>query len=66
MIGKNVAKFCEKGLYWHNNNTGLIKQISLFDTALVVKNQFQFKIRINSWPFGRAKKRDGLSHPLKL
>ena len=25
-------------LYSHNNNTDLIKQISLFDTALVMKN----------------------------
>ena len=27
--------------YSHNNNTALIKQISLFDTALVITNTFQ-------------------------
>ena len=32
------AKFCEKCPCSHNNNTALIKQISLFDTALVMTN----------------------------
>ena len=32
------AKLSENCLYSHNNNTDLIKQISLFDTALVMKN----------------------------
>ena len=31
------AKFSEKCPCFHHNNTALIKQISLFDTALVIK-----------------------------
>ena len=32
------AKFCENCPCSHNNNTSLIKQISLFDTALAMTN----------------------------
>ena len=35
----NGAKFCEKCPCSHNNNTALIKHISLYDTALVITNR---------------------------
>ena len=35
------AKFSEKFPCLHNNNTALIKQISLFYTALVIKRDIQ-------------------------
>ena len=36
------AKFYEKCPCLHHNNTALIKQISLFDTALVMTNTLSF------------------------
>ena len=33
------AQLCKKCPCSHNINTGLIKQISLYDTALAMKNQ---------------------------
>ena len=37
-IEAHDAKICEKFPCSHNNHTALIKQISLFDTALVKTN----------------------------
>ena len=42
--GPNEAKFSEYCHCSHNNNTVLIRQ-TLFDTALVMTNTFQLKIK---------------------
>ena len=57
------AKFSEKFPCSHNNTTALLKQISLFDTAIVMTNIPKVSIKNYFWPINRSKKRHGLICP---